>query len=117
MRRFRKYRKPNYSRTTKLILIAVLVLLTAVLGYIIMLEARQIKLERAGQLPAQQTAQPVQTQQEGETDADAAAGGRTGTGGAAACRGGARRAHRRGEEVQLLSEAGARVRREHARHG
>ena len=47
MRRFRKYRKPNYSRTTKLILIAVLVLLTAVLGYIIMLEARQIKLERA----------------------------------------------------------------------
>lgn len=73
MRRFRKYRKPNYSRTTKLILIAVLVLLTAVLGYIIMLEARQIKLERAGQLPAQQTAQPVQTQQEGETDADAAA--------------------------------------------
>ena len=73
MRRFHKYRKPNYSRTTKLILIAVLVLLTAVLGYIIMLEARQIKLERAGQLPAQQTAQPVQTPTEGETDADAAA--------------------------------------------
>ena len=64
MRRFRKYRKPNYSRPTKLILIAVLVLLTAVLGYIIMLEARQIKLERAGQLPAQQTAQPVQTRRE-----------------------------------------------------
>ena len=73
MRRFRKYRKPNYSRPTKLILIAVLVLLTAVLGYIIMLEARQIKLERAGQLPTQQTAQPVQTPTEGETDADAAA--------------------------------------------
>lgn len=73
MRRFRKYRKPNYSRPTKLILIAVLVLLTAVLGYIIMLEARQIKLERAGQSPAQQTAQPVQTPTEGETDADAAA--------------------------------------------
>ena len=53
----KKYEKPNYSPAVKIALAAVLVVLAAALAFIIVLQARQARLERGELTPAQSAEQ------------------------------------------------------------
>lgn len=69
----RKYEKPSYSPTVKIALIAVLAVLIAALVFVIVLQARQAKLERGELAPAQSTEQQTDAAAEEEAAAAQAA--------------------------------------------